>query len=168
MAFTKAIMWLPDGSTQKLKLSGASGSHPESTGTVLWMLPACPHLVHAVEEFPVIRGHLVGQVLRAHQLKSSHCPSGGAFLFWQGSLGIIVKNWIRITKGLSAEYQTLSGVFEGKGFGEHGQAYFEMLVLRLKNAFAVCCTCFKAIFVITVTTTTIINCKPWQMRFGKG
>lgn len=42
-------------------------------------------------------------------------------------------NWIRITKGLSAECQTPSGVFEGKGFGEHGQAYFEMLVLRLKK-----------------------------------
>lgn len=101
----------------EIQVEWSKQPHPESPWTGLWTLAAWPHLVHAVEEFPIIRGHLVRQVLRAHQLKSSHCPSGGAFLFRQGSLGIIVGNWIRITKGLSAECQTPSGVFKGKDLG---------------------------------------------------
>lgn len=43
-------------------------------------------LMHAAEEFPVKHGHLVGQILRAHQLKSGHGACGGALLVWKMSL----------------------------------------------------------------------------------
>lgn len=44
------------------------------------------YLMHTAEQLPVKHGHLIGQVLGAHQLKGRHGASRGAFLVWQGSL----------------------------------------------------------------------------------
>lgn len=43
-------------------------------------------LMHAAEEFPVKHGHLVGQILRAHQLKGGHGACRGTLLVWKMSL----------------------------------------------------------------------------------
>lgn len=43
-------------------------------------------LMHAAEEFPVKHGHLVGQILGAHQLESGHGACGGSLLVWKMSL----------------------------------------------------------------------------------
>lgn len=44
------------------------------------------NLMHAAEEFPVKHGHLVGQILRAHQLKGGHGACRGTLLVWEMSL----------------------------------------------------------------------------------
>lgn len=44
------------------------------------------YLMHTAEELPVVQGHLVSQVLGAHQLKRWHGACRRTFLFWKRSL----------------------------------------------------------------------------------
>ena len=46
----------------------------------------CVYLVNTAEEFPVVQGHLIGQVFRTHQLKTGHGPSWGPLLVWERGL----------------------------------------------------------------------------------